>query len=71
MTKTAHSLGDEGLRDQLQILSFIIYMEVFTINVALLNSYYGNLGSLKNKFYKNQDLESFNPQITTTYSGAI
>ena len=52
MTKTAHSLGDEGLRDQLQILSFIIYMEVFTINVALLNSYYDNLGSLKNKFYK-------------------
>ena len=52
MTKTAHSLGDEGPRDQLQILSFIIYMEVFTINVALLNSYYGNLGSFKNKFYK-------------------
>ena len=29
MTKTAHSLGDEGLGDLLQILSFIIiYMEV-------------------------------------------
>jgi len=56
MTKTAHSLGDEGLRDQLQILSFIIYMEVFTINAALLNSYYGKLGSLKNKVYKKSGL---------------
>ena len=59
MTKTAHSLGDEGLRDQLQILSFMIYMEVFTINAALLNSYYGNLGSLKNKFYKKPGLRIF------------